>query len=51
MSAKNLFSDRVNYNINLNYKSKNIKIDSSLDGYELRNEKQNKANFEYMKSI
>ena len=52
MSAKNLFSDRLDYNQNFNYKPRNLKIDSTSNGYESKNEnKQNDANFEYIKSI
>jgi hypothetical protein len=50
LSTKNLFNSEEYFNnYNLNYKPRNLKIESTSNGYELKNEKQ--INFEYIKSV
>ena len=51
-SAKNLFSSEFNFNHNYNYKPRNLKIESTSNGYDNKNEiKFSQNNFEYIKSI
>ena len=50
LSTKNLFNSEEYFNnYNLNYKPRNLKIESTSNGYELKNDKQ--INFEYIKSV
>ena len=51
-STKNLFNSELNFDINYNYKPRNLKIESTSNGYENKNgNKYNHNNFEYIKSI
>ena len=52
LSAKNLFNSDLYISPTNNYKSKNLKIESTINGYDIKgdtNQKEN--NFEYIKSI
>ena len=52
LSAKNLFNSDIYISPNSNYKAKNLKIESSANGYDSKdNNNQNENNFEYIKSI
>ena len=51
-SAKDLFNSELKYDINYNYKPRNLKIESTSNGYENKNgNKYSQNNFEYIKSI
>ena len=52
LSAKNLFNSDLYISPTNNYRSKNLKIESTINGYDIKgdtNQKEN--NFEYIKSI
>ena len=51
-SAKNIFNSEYNFEINYNYKPRNLKIESTSNGFESKNRnKFSQDNFEYIKSI
>ena len=51
-STKDLFNSELKYDINYNYKPRNLKIESTSNGYENKNgNKYSQNNFEYIKSI
>ena len=51
-SAKNIFSSEFNFDNNYNYKPRNLKIESTSNGFDNKNRnKFSQDNFEYIKSI